>query len=304
MLFCDPLTLINIPFRTINPTPPSLAVILQEMKLTVTMRKIVLIVGILASLAVAQVVFAQSTEGVITYEVKTNMHRRLPPERAEMKTMIPEYRTTKEQLFFNADESLQKPLIEDEEDQEFSSTSHSGGGMRMVFRQPNVELYTQPATQKIVSKQEFMGKDYLVEDTLKMSPWKFGTETKEIMGYQCKQAYFTRTEEQQTFRVTGSGPPAPEKKMVTQEITAWYTDQIRGFLGPEKFNSLPGTVLAIDINNGERVIVAAKVELRPLKKNELKVPEKGQKISQADFRKMVDEQMQQMRSSGGMIIRN
>src|SRR5688572_10714808 len=79
-VFDDPLTLINIPFRTINPTRPSLAVILEEMKLTVTMRKIVLIVGILASLAVAQVVFAQSTEGVITYEVKTNMHRRLPPE--------------------------------------------------------------------------------------------------------------------------------------------------------------------------------------------------------------------------------
>lgn len=274
------------------------------MKLTVTMRKILLIVGILTSLAVAQVVLAQTPEGVITYESKINMHRRLPPERAEMKTMIPEYRTTKEQLFFNADESLYKPLIEDEEDQEFSSTSSGGGGMRMVFRQPNTELYVQPGSQKIVSKQEFMGKDYLVEDTLKMSPWKFGTETKEIMGYMCKQAYFTRTEEQQSFRISGSGPPTPEKKMVTLEITAWYTDQIRGFLGPDRYNSLPGAVLAIDINNGERVIVAAKIELRPLKKNELKAPEKGQKISQAEFRKLMDEQMQKMQSSGGMIIRN
>jgi GLPGLI family protein len=275
------------------------------MKLTVTMRKILLIVGILTSLAVAQVVFAQTPEGVITYESKINMHRRLPPERAEMKAMIPEYRTTKEQLFFNADESLYKPLIEDEEDQEFSSgDAHGGGGVRMVFRQPNTELYVQPSLQKIISKQEFMGKDYLIEDTLKMSPWKFGTETKEIMGYTCKQAYFTRTEEQQSFRVTGSGPPTPEKKMVTQEITAWYTDQIRGFLGPDRYNSLPGAVLAIDINNGERVIVAAKIELRPLKKNELKAPEKGQKISQAEFRKVMDEQMQKMQSSGGMIIRN
>lgn len=298
------LTLINIPFRTINPAGTSLTVILQEMKLTVTMRKILLIVGILTSLAVAQVVLAQTPEGVITYESKINMHRRLPPERAEMKTMIPEYRTTKEQLFFNADESLYKPLIEDEEDQEFSSTSSGGGGMRMVFRQPNTELYVQPGSQKIVSKQEFMGKDYLVEDTLKMSPWKFGTETKEIMGYMCKQAYFTRTEEQQSFRISGSGPPTPEKKMVTLEITAWYTDQIRGFLGPDRYNSLPGAVLAIDINNGERVIVAAKIELRPLKKNELKAPEKGQKISQAEFRKLMDEQMQKMQSSGGMIIRN
>lgn len=271
------------------------------MKLTATMRKIVLIVGILASLAIAQVMFAQAPEGIITYEAKINMHRRLAPEREEMKAMIPEYRTTKEQLFFNTEESLYKPLIEDEEEQEFSS---SGGGMRMVFRQPNTELYIHPSSQKIISKQEFMGKDYLIEDTLKMSPWKFGTETKVIQGYTCKQAYFTRTEQQTSMRVTGSGPPTPETKTVTQEITAWYTDQIRQFLGPERFNTLPGAVLAIDINNGERVIVASKIELRPLKKNEMKVPEKGEKMSQAEFRKMADEQMQKMRANGGMIIRN
>lgn len=262
------------------------------------MKKLLLLVGILASLAVAQVVFAQAAEGVITYEVKINMHRRLPPERAEMKSMIPEYRTSKEQLFFNPDESLYKPLIEDEEEQEFG-----GGGMRMTFRQPNNELYVHPSSQKIISKQEFMGKDYLIEDTLKMSPWKFGTETKVIMGYTCKQAYFTRTEQVQSMRITGSGPPTPETKTVTQEITAWYTDQIRQFLGPEQFNTLPGAVLAIDVNNGERVLVAAKIELRPLKKNELKVPDKGQKTTQAEFRKLTEEQMQKMRAGGGVIIR-
>jgi GLPGLI family protein len=268
------------------------------------MKRLILIVGILASVAVAQVLFAQSSEGVITYESKINMWRRLPPERAELKSMIPEWRTTKEQLFFNGDESLYKTLIEDEDDQEFSSSASGGGGMKMVFRAPSSEVYSKPNSQKIVSKQEFMGKDYLIEDTLKMSPWKFGTETKEIMGYVCKQAYFTRTEEQRIMRVTDSGTPTPEKKTVTLEITAWYTDQIRGFLGPERYNSLPGAVLAIDVNSGERVIVANKIELRPLKKNELKVPEKGQKISQADFRKMMDEQAKQMGGSGGMIIRN
>jgi GLPGLI family protein len=269
------------------------------MKLTVTMKKIILLVGILVSLAVAQVVFAQASEGLIIYEAKTNMHRRLPPERAEMKAMIPEYRTTKEQLFFNAEESMYKPLIEDEEEQEFG-----GGGMRMMIRQPNNELYVQHGSQKILSKQEFMGKDYLIEDTLKMSPWKFGSETKVIMGYTCKQAYFTRTDEQTTMRITGSGPPTPETKTVTQEITAWYTDQIRPFLGPERYNTLPGAVLAIDINNGERVLVAAKIELRPLKKNELKAPDKGQKMTQAEFKKLTEEQMQKMRANGGVFIRN
>ncbi|HZY82916.1 MAG TPA: GLPGLI family protein, partial [Cyclobacteriaceae bacterium] len=93
----------------------------------------------------------------------------------------------------------------------------------------------------------------------------------------------------------------PDQKM---EITAWYTDKIRPFLGPERHQSLPGTVLAVDINNGERVIVAKKVVFRPLKKNELKAPSGGVKTTQAEFRKMMDEQMKRMGGSGGVIIRN
>jgi GLPGLI family protein len=271
------------------------------MKLNVTMRTILLIVGIVAMMAAAQVVFGQANEGVITYESKVNLHRNLPPERAEQKAMIPEYRTTKEQLFFNAQESMYKTLIEDE-DEEFSTGS---GGFRMVMRGQNNEIYINPESEQILSKQEFFGKEYLITDTVKLSPWKFGTETKTILGYVCKQAYYTLTEEVNSMRISGSGPPTPEKRMVTREITAWYTDQIRPSLGPERFGTLPGAVLAIDINNGERVIVATKVDLRPLKKNELKAPEKGQRVSRSEFRKITEEQMEKMRANGGgMIIRN
>src|SRR5688572_10846496 len=160
------------------------------MKSINTMRKILLIVGLLTSLAIAQVVLGQSVEGVITYEAKQNLHRNLPPERAEMKSMIPEFRTTKEQLFFNAQESLYKTVIEDEEEQDFQGGGH-GGGFRMVMRQVNNELYINPGSEKSISRQEFMGKEYLIEDPLKIAPWKFGTETKTILGYVCKQAYYT-----------------------------------------------------------------------------------------------------------------
>jgi GLPGLI family protein len=182
---------------------------------------------------------------------------------------------------------MYKPIIEDEEDQ-FETTGGGGQRMQMRFRQPNTEVYVNQNTQEVISKQEFMGKDYLILDTLKLSPWKFGTEEKTIQGYVCKQAY--RTDEM-----------IPDRK---QEITVWYTDKIRPFVGPERFNTLPGAVLAVDINNGERVIVATKIEFKPLKKNDVVVPTKGEKITPAAFRKMMDEQMEKMRANGGMIIRN
>jgi GLPGLI family protein len=244
------------------------------------MKRILLILGILVSVTAAQVVFAQ-TEGAITYEVKINMHRNIPADRQEMKNMIPEFRTNQDLLVFNANESLHKPIIEDEEDQ-----FDNGGGMRMRFTRPLNEVYVNQEQSKRILLQDFMGKKYLIEDSLSVMPWKFGTDAREINGYACKQASYYNEERK-------------------QNIVAWYTDQLRPFLGPENFNTLPGAILQVDINEGERTITAKNIELRPLKKNEMKIPAGGTKTTQQEFRKMMNEQMERMRANGGnMIIRN
>jgi GLPGLI family protein len=260
------------------------------MKISPNMKKLLLVAGILVSLTAASVVFGQTT-GVINYEIKINMHRNIPAERESMKAMIPEFRTLKQQLFFNAEETLYKPVIEDEEE----SFTASSGGMRMMFRMPGQEIYLNQNSGVTLAKQDVMGKIYLIEDSIKMAPWKFGTQTKTIANYECRMAYYTQTD---TIKIADREPI-----IRTQEITAWYTDKIRPFVGPERFNTLPGAVLAVDINNGERVILAKTIEARELKKNELKAPSGGTKVTQAEFRKIMEEQMKQM---GGrqMMIRN
>lgn len=252
------------------------------------MKRIIILLGVAVSLIVSfSVLNAQTAaEGVINYEVKINMHRRLPKEREDMKAMIPEFRTEKQQLFFNANESFYKKLEEDSEEE--MSSHGSGGGVQIRMTAPRMEIFLDNASQNRITIQEFMGKEYLIQDTLNVSPWKFGTETKTINGYECRQAYYT-------------DETRPEQKM---EVTAWYTDKIRPFLGPERFQSLPGAILAVDINNGERVIIAKSIDFRPLKKNEIKQPTSGIKTTRAQFRAMVDEQMKKMGGSGGMIIRN
>lgn len=246
------------------------------------MKKTILILGVLVCLAAAHLVFAQSGEGVITYEVKINVHRNLPPEREAMKEMIPEFRTNNDQLFFNANESLYKPVEEEPEAEEH----HGGGGMRMRFQRPRSETYLNQQEGIKLIQQEFMGKKYLIEDSIKVSPWKIGAETKTIHGYTCRKATYYNDERK-------------------QNIVAWYTDQLRPYLGPENFNTLPGAVLEIDINEGERTILVKNIELRPLRKNEIKVPAAGTKMTQPEYRKMVDEQMEKMRANGANImIRN
>jgi len=222
----------------------------------------------------------QTREGVITYETKMNMHRTLPKGREEMKNMIPEFRITRQQLTFNANESLYK-LIEEDEDMEMGSAP-----VQMRIQQPFNEIYFDQNKSTRITVQEFMGKEYLIQDSIKLPPWKFGTQTKQILGYTCKQATYYNEERK-------------------QEVVAWYAPQLRQYLGPEIFNTLPGAILELDVNSGERIITAKKVEARPLKKNELKIPTRGIKTTRVEFQKMMEEHAERMRANGAdIIIRN
>jgi GLPGLI family protein len=252
------------------------------MKISNTMKKILLLLGVITSLLAAHAVIGQTTEGIIYFDVKVNMHRRMPPEDEAMKKVVPEFNVYKDQLAFNSEASLYKAVEEDEED----DFNDEGRGMRMTIRRPQIQFYFHQPTLKRILLQDFMGKKYRIEDTIQITPWKFAPDTKTILGYACKKATFYNEERQ-------------------QNVVAWYTDKLRPFLGPEGFNSLPGAVLQIDLNDGERVITATKIEARELEKDELKIPNGGVRTTEGEFKKIRDEQFKKMGGANGrVIIRN
>jgi GLPGLI family protein len=227
------------------------------------------------------------SQGVITYTTKVNMHKRIPPEQEELKKMIPEFNTTQNQLFFNELESLFKPLPVDENP--FEQSSYPAGGQRMIRVVVQNETYINRDNDMMTQLREFMGKKYLVKKETSRIPWKLGIESKEISGYTCKNA--TYSDENQ------------------REITAWYTEQIRLPLGPESFHGLPGLILEVAVNTDEMVITADKIDLRALKKNELKEPKGGEVLTDEAYKGMVQAEMEKMGVQGGqggmrMIIRN
>jgi GLPGLI family protein len=245
------------------------------------MKKIIMILGILISLGAMHVVLGQTNEGVIYYEVKVNMHRRLPPDREGMKEMIPEFNVHQDILIFNATESLYKQVDSEAEPDE----EEEGPGRRMVISRPKAEIYFNKESGAIIKMQEFIGKKFLIHDSLKIIPWKLGNEEKQIMGYACKQATYFNEERQQL-------------------MTAWYTDQLLPFLGPEGMNTLPGTILQLDVNNGERYVTAIRMEARQLKAGEIRIPSGGQKATPMEFRKLVDDHMKRRGQNDNIIIRN
>ncbi|MDZ7878972.1 MAG: GLPGLI family protein [Saprospiraceae bacterium] len=214
---------------------------------------------------------ASTTEGVITFEEKINMHRRLQNE--QMKAMIPEFRISNMMFYFRGEECMYKP-DENEEDEE---TNSNGGGR---FRRPQGETYRNITVNKQVSTSEWAGKKYLIEDTLRQTAWKIGSDTKKVAGYECTKA---------TFRDTA-------RKV---ELIVWFTMDLPLSAGPQMYGSLPGLILEVDLNNGELVTTAKKIEFKKIKDKDIVVPTKGEKITQAELRKKREEWIKANGGRGG-----
>ncbi|HSV87131.1 MAG TPA: GLPGLI family protein [Bacteroidales bacterium] len=251
-------------------------------KTTIRIRMVLMLICVSFLPGLTQV-SAQVSNGVIHYELTTDVHRNLPADRPELRNMLPQFRTDNFSLFFNSDATAYKPGAE--QTQEITG---GGGGMRMVMRMPRNETHIDRNTRIRTVSLDFMGRNILVVDTLGIHPWRFGNETMKIAGYTSMMAWYKDT-------------------VNNVEVTAWFTPQLPPFQGPDRFVTLPGTVLAVDINNGERVWVARSIEAREVTATELSIqkPSRAEVMSRQQFEAFLEIQRQRMNQnapgSGAML---
>jgi GLPGLI family protein len=222
---------------------------------------------------------AQIKQGTIIYERKVDVHRRM--QDAQMKAMVPQFQTTKSELVFNDNISVYKALPEDNAPDPFNN----GGGNVVMIKiggpGDNVVLYKNYSNQKFLEQTELADKAYIIDDTIKASAWKLSDETKTVMNHACKKATM-KTER-------GS------------DVTAWYTEDIPSPVGPDTFGGLPGTILLVDVNNGEMVYTATESK-KEADEKELNEPSKGKHITRADFDKKLDEMFGPATPDGRRIV--
>ncbi|HAJ98759.1 MAG TPA: GLPGLI family protein [Bacteroidales bacterium] len=216
--------------------------------------------------------YAQIVQGVIKYELRTDIHRNIPAERQDLRNMMPQYRTDNFQLFFSPEATTYKPGEEPTQD-----ITAGGGNIRMAMRMPRNETHIDRNSRVRTVSLDFMGRNILIVDTLGIEPWRFGRETMQIAGYTAMMAWYKDT-------------------VNNMEVTAWFTPQLPPFQGPDRFVTLPGTVLAVDINNGERVWVARGIEQREVTPEELSIrkPNRAEVMSRAQFNAFLEGQRQRM----------
>ena len=227
---------------------------------------------------------AQLKEGRIVYERKMNMHRHLADE--SMKSMIPEFSTSKVELLFTGDESIWRNVKEETDIRDQAGEDHIRTVINVNFGGVDDVIYMNYKDEKMVKQQEMGPKKYIIEDSFPHQVWKLESDTQSIAGHLCKKA---------TTRGRDNAP-----------IVAWYAEDIVSSSGPEVFGGLPGLILQLNSNDGEMIFTAKEIDTKGLDKSLVRTPTSGKKITRADFRKIMEEQF----GSGGpgkpviRIIRN
>lgn len=145
--------------------------------------------------------------------------------------------------------------------------------MAKAFVYTHTSYYTDIEKHKLIIERNFNYENYLISKSINISTWKLTSNTKKIGDYLCYEAH-------REIELMRRGKPMFRKQQV------WYTPQIPLPFGPKEFVGFPGLVL--EVTSGATTFVASKIELSN-KKTVIKIPTKGKKITEQEFKKMMKE---------------
>lgn len=254
------------------------------------------------------VIQAQEFQGIATYQSKTSITEFLDRLKSN-KDLTPEIRQRIENRMKSASEktfilNFDKFASIYKEEEKLDAPGQNGGGMRMMSSMMGIggTFYKNLKQKMYTIDKEFMGKQFLVKDSLPKFQWKMAGETRLIGGYNCFKATAILTVSEPDFNALRSKPNDENKKEETEkekktnfldnlivskemQITAWYTPEIPVNQGPDKYWGLPGLIL--EINDGKTVILCSKIVLNPKEKVTIKESTTGKLISQKEYDEIV-----------------
>jgi GLPGLI family protein len=274
---------------------------------------------LLLLLAFSQLQAQKDFQGMAVYESKTQAPK-FDGMRAGNRDITPEMQKNIEErmkqmlektfvLNFNKSASIYK------EEEKLETPGQQGGGMRMMMSSMmggGGTFYKDVKSKTYTVDKEFMGKEFLVKDSLPKLNWKLEQETKQIGGYNCYKATAVKEASQtdfRNFRPKNNDDKKDDAKKTSGDtktnfedsfeipkeiiVTAWYTPEIPINQGPENYWGLPGLIL--EVNDGTTTILCSKIVLNAKEKAEIKAPAKGKEISQKEYDETVVKKMKEFR---------
>lgn len=139
-------------------------------------------------------------------------------------------------------------------------------------------IYNNLSTQEtlVYSSENFFEKHkYVVElDNLKMQ-WKLLDETKTIKGYLC-------------YKATGVYVIEGSDRIVEHPVMVWYSPEIPINFGPLGYGNLPGLIMELEVHTSRFTFKKIAFNQKEIK---IDKPDKGERISNQEYSRIVRETM-------------
>ena len=211
--------------------------------------------------------YSQSMEGMITYEKVSHWSKILDKLTFLSEEERSRSKTSWGSMDDDGDKSRGNLFITSSKSKYLDVEMENEGGYS--GRNREYVIMHDYDTEKILEIEEFSGKTYIIEDRLVTPKWKVHNKIKEVNGYMCMMA-------------------TSEDTLKGQKIEAWFANDIASSAGPERYFGLPGLIMEINVNEGEVIITAVKVEKKSVSEDILPPKKlKGKKINQQQYNKMI-----------------
>ena len=213
------------------------------------------------------------TSGEITYRETVQLKIELPEADEKLKQMIPPAQHDDKKLTFTESEALYEAAGKPGAGDIDMKHEEDGNQVHFVMKMPQNTLYTNLDEETTINKKEFFGRDFLITGKARDCKWKLTGEQKTIGNYVCQKAILQDTSE---------------------NTVAWFSPQIPVSAGPAGYGKLPGMILEMEMENGQRTIAVTGINLKKVSKGDIKAPEGGKKMTQEEFKVIQDEKLKEM----------
>ena len=269
---------------------------------------------LLVLLFVTSLSYSQEFQGRAYYFSKTIFSADLKEENSESKKQDPAFEKALQEALKEASEksyllTFNKSECVYEQQQQLEKPKAASGEMQISVSISSSEgkKYINAKNKTSSIEDAILGKEFLIVENIEKPDWKLVDETKKIGDYTCFKAKLTipvsdkQKKEYEEFLKKEEIKSSLFKMEEPKEkiITAWYTPEIPVSFGPNNYWGLPGLIL--EINEPETIILCSKVVLNT-KGTTIKIPNKGQKVSQKEFDAIQKKKYDSMKDENGVIM--
>lgn len=144
----------------------------------------------------------------------------------------------------------------------------------------NDKLFVNIILNQYVNQTEFLGKNFLIIDSLTKYNWDISTNESKIIA------------NKKVYKATCIINTVQKEKT----ITAWYSAELKNSFGPELFCGLPGLVL--ELNTGDVTYTCYDINSSIDNLSIIKKPTSGKKVSQKEFDEITYQKQMELKIMG------